>query len=316
MSFFETEFPRTISYKATGGPGFNTTVNAGLSGAEQRNKNWAQALGGWQVSLITPASFSSNRAQFLNLLRSFFLNVSGMGDGFRLFDHVDNNAVNSLIGTGDGVTAAFQLVKGYVIGGRTYVKTINKPITSSVKDYQGNSLTDTVVVYRAGVADPTSRWSVDYTTGVVTFKTASGTLSLSNPVFNAGPNTTTYTWSLNTSSFAPAVGQRIVITGFAHSVNNGTFYISAVTGVSSGTLTVNNAAGSTQTETGSGVLSWIPKTGDQINADFSFHYPVRFDTDKMEVMIDESDVKDGNPIVNWANIALKELRISAGQSDG
>lgn len=313
MSFFETEFPRTISYKATGGPGFNTTVNTGLSGAEQRNKNWAQALGGWNVSLITPSAFTANRLSFLQLLRSFFLNVSAMGDGFRLFDHTDNNAVNSLLGTGDGVTAAFQLVKGYTIGARTYVKTISKPIMSTVTDYQGNSLTDTVVVYRAGVNDPTSRWSVDPTTGVVTFKTATGSLSLSNPVFS-GSNTT-YSWALNTSSFTPTIGQRIVITGFAHPANNGTFYITAASGVSSGTLTVVNA-GSTQTETGSGVLSWIPKTGDQINADFSFHYPVRFDTDKMDLMIDESDVKDGQPIANWTNVALKELRITAGQSDG
>jgi uncharacterized protein (TIGR02217 family) len=53
MAFFETEFPRTVGYKATGGPTFNTTVNEGFSGFEQRNKNWSIARAKYTVDLLT-----------------------------------------------------------------------------------------------------------------------------------------------------------------------------------------------------------------------------------------------------------------------
>lgn len=319
MSFFEVEFPRTISYKSTAGSaGFNTTVNKGFSGFEQRNKNWSASRGQWSVNLMTPTAFQNNRLQFLQLLNAFFLNVSGIGDGFRLFDPIDNSAKNSLIGTGDSVTRAFQLVKGYTIGGRTYVRIINKPITPAASDYQGNAFPQTVVVYRAGIADPTNRWSVDGTTGVVQFASITGQLALTNPVFAGGPsNVLTFNWARNTAASDPQVGQRITITGMAHPGNNGVFYITTVSGVASGTLTVVDASGSTQpTDSGAGALDWTPKTGDQINADFQFHFPVRFDTDLMQITVEESDVLDGQPIGSWASIALQEIRILAGQSQG
>jgi len=311
MSFFECEFPRTISYQGTGGPGFNTTVNEGFSGFEQRNKNWATARGQWQVSLKTPAAFTGNRQAFLDLLRAFFLNLTGMGDGFRLFDHTDHAVTGGLIGTGDSVTRVFQLVKLYSVGSRTYVRVINKPIMSSVQDYQGNPLTNTVVIYRGGVVDPTNRWSVDATTGVVTFANNISHVSITAAVQSGGSTTYTYTLS---SGAALQPGMRIVITGMADAGNNGTFYISSL---GTGTFTVVNASGVTHSgQTGSGATDWTPQTGTAITADFQFHYPVRFDADLMQIQVTDSDVKDGEPLGNWANIALKELRILAGQSDG
>lgn len=318
MSFFEVEFPRTISYKSAGGPGFNTTVNKGFSGFEQRNKNWAASRGQWSVSLMTPSAFTNNRAQFLNLLNAFFLNVNGIGDAFRLWDPWDNAAANAFLGTGDGVTNTFQLVKQYVAGGRTYTRTISKPITPDATDYQGTTLPQTVVVYRAGVVDPTSRWSVDGTTGLVTFKQSVGHLNLSNPVFVGSPTfTVTFNWTL-TSGTLPVVGQRIVVAGMAHAGNNGTFYITAVTGgPTSGTLTVIDTGGSTQpTDSGTGVTDWTPANGAQLNADFQFHFPVRFDTDQMQITVEESDVLDGQPIGSWSSIALQEVRILPGTSQG
>jgi uncharacterized protein (TIGR02217 family) len=238
-SFFEVEFPRTISYNSTGGSGFNTTTNEGLSGFEQRNKNWATSRGQWQIDLTTPAAFEGRRQTFLDLLDAFFLVVSGMGDAFRLFDHVDNKAVGSFIGTGSSTdggatgTFAFQLQKVYAIGGRTYIRSISKPITSAVMDYQGNALPDTVVLYDNGIVVSPSIYSVDATTGIVTF--------------HAGH---------------------------------------------------------------------APANTHIITADFQFHYPVRFDMDLMQLQIEESDVKDGSPIGTWASVALKEVRIAIGGSQG
>lgn len=171
MSFFEVEFPRTVSFKAIGGPGFNTTVNEGFSGFEQRNRNWSLSRAKYTIDLMTPppSSFTGTRQQFIDYINSFFLVVGGKADAFRFWDHRDNTATAQQIGIGDGSTRTFQLVKNYTSGGRTYTRTIKKPITSAVNNYKGAALTNTVVTYIGGVAQPTANWSADSTTGLVTF---------------------------------------------------------------------------------------------------------------------------------------------------
>src|SRR6266568_1748002 len=307
MAFFEVEFPRTILYKGTSGRTFNTTVNTGFSGFEQRNKNWAAVRGEWQVSLITPTAFQNSRQQFLDLLNSFFLNVSGMGDGFRLFDHIDNTGTNQLLGIGDGITSVFQLVKQYTIGARTYTRTISKPITNVVTDYQGNPLPNTVVIFRNGVVDPTIRWTVDATTGLVAFGLNASNLSITAATVSGGNVVYTYTV---TAGQAVQIGMRVVITGMANAGNNGTFYVTALGG---GTFTVVNGAGVNATvQSGVGITDWTPAVGAQLNVNFKFHYPVRFDTDNMQIQIEESNLIAGQPLGSWASIALKEIRIAAG----
>ncbi len=170
MSFLELEFPTTISYRAVGGPGFSTTVNQGLSGFEQRNKNWAQARAKWQISLITPASFAGSEQNYADLIRAFFLNVSGKADAFRLKDWIDYKFSNEIIGTGDGSSLGpFQLIKTYSIGGRSYIRQIKKPITSAVNDYQGNPLADTVTLTDNGSAIDPTHYTIDATTGLASF---------------------------------------------------------------------------------------------------------------------------------------------------
>ena len=66
-----------------------------------------------------------------------------------------------MIGTGDGTTTAFQLVKRYASGSQTWVRTITKPVAGSV------------AVALNGTPQA-SGWSVDTTTGVITFTTAPG----------------------------------------------------------------------------------------------------------------------------------------------
>ena len=67
-----------------------------------------------------------------------------------------------MIGTGDGATTAFQLVKRYASGSQTWERTITKPVVGSV----------TVAI--DGV-EQTTGWSVDTTTGLITFTTAPAT---------------------------------------------------------------------------------------------------------------------------------------------
>ena len=167
MAFFEVEFPRGIGYHRLGSPsGFSTQVNEGLSGQEQRNRNWANSRGKWTVSLMTPpgSQYSGTRQSWIDILHAFHLVVVGKADAFRLKDHLDFQATNQALAT---VAGNVQLVKNYVIGGRTYQRVVTKPITAAVLDYQGNALPNTVFLH--GTSTPVT---VDATTGIVTGQSA------------------------------------------------------------------------------------------------------------------------------------------------
>jgi uncharacterized protein (TIGR02217 family) len=168
MSFFECEFPRTISFLAVGGPTRSTTINQGLSGSEQRNKNWASSRRKWQVQLKTPRPGQANSPLtlqgYIDALIAFFENIGAQGDGFRFFDPADNTAKNQQLAT---VAGNVQLVKNYVSAGRTYQRVITKPIAPGVVDYQNHVLPNTV--FLANTSTPVT---VDYTTGIVTGQSA------------------------------------------------------------------------------------------------------------------------------------------------
>ena len=148
--FHEVRFPDNIAYGATGGPEFATTVVATGGGHEKRNVNWSEARGRWDV-----ASGLKKQAQIDELI-AFFRARRGKAYGFRFKDWTDYKATGQLLGTGDDVQTQFQLVKHYPSGSVIEVRTITKPVAGTVK------------VYLDGV-EQLSGWSVDTTTGLVTF---------------------------------------------------------------------------------------------------------------------------------------------------
>jgi len=156
MTFHEVQFPTDIAYGAQGGPQYSTAVVITASGYEQRNLLWAASRMAWNV-----ATGLKQQAQ-LDVLIAFFRARKGRAYGFRFKDWSDYQATAQAIGTGDSTTKTFQLVKNYVSGSYGETRTINKPVVG------------TVVVYLAGVMQ-SSGWSVDTTTGIVTFVTAPGT---------------------------------------------------------------------------------------------------------------------------------------------
>jgi uncharacterized protein (TIGR02217 family) len=151
--FHEVQFPPDISYGASGGPGYSTTVVTTVSGHERRNANWADARGKWNV-----AHGLKKREQVAELI-AFFRARKGRAYGFRFKDWTDYQAFAQVIGVGDGATRTFQLVKRYASGGEIETRLITKPVGGTVK------------VYRDGV-EAASGWSVDTATGLVTFTTA------------------------------------------------------------------------------------------------------------------------------------------------
>jgi uncharacterized protein (TIGR02217 family) len=168
MSFFEVEFFTGAQFLRTGGQGFNTATVATQSGQETRNRAWANPRAEYTCSVITPASQNATRQGFIDELRAFFIMVGGQADGFRFLDQTDCLATNEPMILVSG--SVWQLQKTYLLGGRTYVRAITKPITSSVLDYTGLALASSVSIVSGGTLV-----SVDHTTGQVTLSGVSGT---------------------------------------------------------------------------------------------------------------------------------------------
>jgi uncharacterized protein (TIGR02217 family) len=124
-----------------------------VSGHERRNANWSQARGRWNVA------HGLKKREQVALLIAFFRARRGRAFGFRFKDWTDYQALAQTLGVGDGTTTSFQLVKHYASGSEVVTRTITKPVAGTVK------------LYRDGVL-AASGWSVDVTTGVVTFTTA------------------------------------------------------------------------------------------------------------------------------------------------
>jgi uncharacterized protein (TIGR02217 family) len=152
-AFHEVQFPPAISYGASGGPGYLTTVVATASGHEHRNANWAAARGKWDV-----ASGLRDRAHVAELI-AFFRARKGRAHGFRFKDWTDYQATAQVLGTGNGSQTAFQLIRNYSNGGVIEARTITKPVAG------------TIIIYRDGVM-AASGVLTSTVTGLVTFEAA------------------------------------------------------------------------------------------------------------------------------------------------
>jgi uncharacterized protein (TIGR02217 family) len=156
MAFIEVRFPTDIAYGAVGGPEYSTDIVITQSGFEQRNANWSQARGSYNV-----AHGVKTQAQ-LNTLIAFFRARKGRADGFRFKDWTDYQITAQAIGTGDGSTKTFQLVKTYASGTTSETRLITKPVAGTVNIYLG------------GVLQSGGAYTLDTTSGQVTFTTAPG----------------------------------------------------------------------------------------------------------------------------------------------
>jgi uncharacterized protein (TIGR02217 family) len=162
MAFHEVRFPDNISRGARGGPERRTQIVELASGDEERNASWANSRRRYD------AAYGVRRADDLAAVVAFFEARNGRLYGFRWKDWGDYKSclpsgtpapTDQVIGTGDGSTTAFQLMKAYASGSQTWTRTIAKPVAG------------TVVVALDGVTQA-SGWSVDAATGLITFAAA------------------------------------------------------------------------------------------------------------------------------------------------
>ncbi|MES2119216.1 MAG: DUF2460 domain-containing protein [Pseudomonadota bacterium] len=156
--FDDVLFPIEIGAQASVAPSFSTNVVTAASGFEARNANWSQAR------LRFDAGPGVRGDDELEALLAFFRARRGPAVAFRFrdpFDFSSNGmtgsptAVDQAIGTGDGATDCFALVKTYGSGEE---RRITRPVSGSVR----------VAVDGAEMA---TGWTLDEK-GVVQFGTA------------------------------------------------------------------------------------------------------------------------------------------------
>ena len=162
MAFHEIRFPVDIALGSTGGPERRTEIATLGSGFEERNSPWAHSRRRYNAG-----SGVKTFDDLHNVIAFFEARVARL-HGFRWKDRADFKSVapsgsitatDQAISTGDGATTAFQLTKTYTSGSQSYARDIKKPVAG------------TVLIALDSVAQG-SGWTVDTTTGVVTFDTA------------------------------------------------------------------------------------------------------------------------------------------------
>jgi len=162
MAFHEIRFPDSISRGAKGGPERRTRIVELASGDEERNASWANSRRRYDVS------YGVRRADDLAAVVAFFEARNGRLHAFRFKDWSDYKsclpsaapaATDQIIGTGNGSATTFALTKTYASGAQSWARAIIKPVAG------------TVTVSLNGVAQGAG-WSVNTTTGIVTFAAA------------------------------------------------------------------------------------------------------------------------------------------------
>lgn len=161
MAFHEVTFPLDIALGSAGGPERRTDIVRLGSGREERNARWAHARRRYN------AGYGVKTLDALAQVVAFFEERRARLYGFRWRDRLDHasappalvvSPLDQTIGTGDGVRAAYQLVKSYGAVHAPYSRPVAKPVAGSVR-IAVNGVEKTEGVH----------FACDTTTGVVTF---------------------------------------------------------------------------------------------------------------------------------------------------
>ena len=169
MTFYEIPFPVNPDWQTDGGPGFDTSISGTDNAHETRIQRRSQGRSVFNAGLQV-----RTHADVVAVL-THYRRVGGPAGGFRYKDWLDYTSTpegilwgdaapppisfnDQVIGVGDGVTKEFQLVKVYGETSPQHTRTITKPV-------------DGTVVVGLNAAEATSGWTVDTTTGKVSFTT-------------------------------------------------------------------------------------------------------------------------------------------------
>lgn len=161
MGFVETRIPLKIHPGSGGSLKLADERVILRSGWDHVNRYWEQELRTWDLrrQILT-------EAQYLELLSFFLAVANGRSNGFRardLSDYRVPDAYNSERSLCQAISdTQFQLVKRYASDGQTWTRTIKKPVAGTVQ------------LYVDEVFQPDG-YTVDYSSGIITFDAAPGT---------------------------------------------------------------------------------------------------------------------------------------------
>ncbi|XBQ16281.1 MAG: DUF2460 domain-containing protein [Oceanicaulis sp.] len=134
-AFHDVRFPLSIGLRARGGPRRKTEIVPLASGREERNTPWAHSRRYWD------AAPGVRTLEDVAVLTAFFEARRGPLHAFRFADPMDHRscapgaepaATDQTLGSGDGATAVFALVKRYGDGAGAWVRPIGLPVAGSV----------------------------------------------------------------------------------------------------------------------------------------------------------------------------------------
>lgn len=137
MTFVNAPLPVEIEQGAQGGPMFKTSIIELSSGHEQRNEEWSNTRAEWNVSIGI-----ERKTDFMAVI-AHFMARRGQSITWPFKDWSDYQAVEVLIGIGDGAEDTFQLLQEYLDTAVTYTRKITRPIiTTLVISVDGTPLSD------------------------------------------------------------------------------------------------------------------------------------------------------------------------------
>lgn len=176
MPFLDIYLPEEIpGYPCVSAPRFKTTIQVNSGGTERRNQEWEHPL----HQFILPEAIARPRREdgtdVVVHLKKHWLVTKGPYYSFPWADPLDKASIDHLpnepdediaisrtdqvIGTGDGFTDSFQLVKTYTVESESYTRDIHLPVLS------------TVLIANNGTLVNPADYTVSRPGGVITFDT-------------------------------------------------------------------------------------------------------------------------------------------------
>jgi uncharacterized protein (TIGR02217 family) len=311
--FIPEVFPYDISFNSIGATRFQTDVVMVDSGHDQRQSRWSQPLMEYDVA------YGVRTMEHLHGLIAFFRAMGGRANAFLYKDVMDHTStlatgyearrapdispLDQAIATGDAVTKTFQLVKRYPTPGlqAVSVRPIYKPKGGTVSV----AINGTVV----------SNYTLDLVTGKITFTSSLTKAGLNNMAIAQAvsggspvPNRWRITGVANTFT-GFSVNDKIVVSGLVNSNNNSTEddTLKIVT-IATDKSWIEFSSATTYGAVESSVngvtvrMHPAPRPGELVTAGFEFYVPVRFDTDRLPVSLEEYGVGGA------ADVKLIEVR--------
>lgn len=312
--FINEVFPYDISFNSIGATRFQTDVVMVDSGHDQRQSRWSQPLMEYDVA------YGVRTMEHLHGLIAFFRAMEGRKNAFLYEDHTDFTSTlatdyearrapppsptDQQIGVGNDSTKVFQLVKHYPTpgGGASSVRPIYKPKGGTVKV----ALNGQVVTH----------YTLDLNTGKIVFESPRVLSNLNNmnvtQAVNSQGNPIANRWRITGTAnlfTGFTVNDRIITFGWVNPLNNSTeldvIRVAQIAGDRSWIEVTGPATFGAVESSVNGVTVMrhpAPRQGEVITAGYEFYVPVRFDTDRLPVSLEEYGVGGA------ADVKLIEVR--------